>query len=189
MNLAHAFVESAAEHADRIALRTATGATTTYAELDDRSARAAGLLVEAGIVPGDRVAVMLPNVPEFAITYFGALRVGAVVVPMNPLLKAREIAHYLGNSGAKLIFVFPGAAYEFRSGAPASSRVGVADQVPQAGEVVVECAEAGLDLVERNGVLGPGAQADARCAGHQGAGVVGGCTVGGEETLVGVISV
>ena len=128
MNLAHAFVESAAEHADRIALRTATGATTTYAELDDRSARAAGLLVEAGILPGDRVAVMLPNVPEFAITYFGALRVGAVVVPMNPLLKAREIAHYLGNSGAKLIFVFPGAADEVRAGAPEGCRVVVVDE-------------------------------------------------------------
>ena len=87
MNLAQAFVDSAAKHADRIALRTASGATTTYAELDNLTARAAGLLAEAGVGVGDRVGLMLPNVPEFAVVYYGVLRAGAIVVPMNPLLK------------------------------------------------------------------------------------------------------
>ena len=59
MNLAQAFVDSAAKHADRIALRTASGATTTYAELDNLTARAAGLLAEAGVGVGDRVGLML----------------------------------------------------------------------------------------------------------------------------------
>jgi len=128
MNLAQAFVDSAAVHADRIALRTATGTMTTYAELDDLTARVAGLLAEAGVAVGDRVGVMLPNVPEFAVTYYGTLRAGAVVVPMNPLLKAREVAHYLGNSGAKLIFATPTAADEVRAGAPADCQVIVVDQ-------------------------------------------------------------
>jgi long-chain acyl-CoA synthetase len=128
MNLAQAFVDSAVAHADRIAVRTATGAMTTYAELDDLTARAAGVLTEAGVGVGDRVGVMLPNVPEFAVTYYGTLRAGAVVVPMNPLLKAREVAHYLGNSGAKLIFATPTAADEVRAGAPADCQVIVVDQ-------------------------------------------------------------
>ena len=51
--------------------------------------------------PGDRVGVMLPNVPQFAAAYYGVLRAGGVVVPMNMLLKEREIAYYLGDSSAK----------------------------------------------------------------------------------------
>ena len=50
----------------------------------------AGLLTERGVRAGDRVAIVLPNIAEFAAVYYGVLRAGAVVVPMNPLLKARE---------------------------------------------------------------------------------------------------
>ena len=53
-----------------------------------------------GIEVGDRVAIMLPNVPYFPACYFGALRAGAVVVPMNVLLKQREVSFYLRDSGA-----------------------------------------------------------------------------------------
>ena len=60
----------------------------------------ASLLSSAGIAPGDRVALMLPNVPAFPVAFYGALGAGAIVVPMNPLLKGREIAYYLGDSGA-----------------------------------------------------------------------------------------
>ena len=49
---------------------------------------------------------MLPNVPEFAIAYYGVLRAGGVVVPMNVLLKRREVAFYLGDSGAKLLLAW-----------------------------------------------------------------------------------
>ena len=80
------------------------GATMTYGRLDELTARVAGLLTAAGIQAGDRVGLMLPNIPEFAVVYFGVLRAGGVVVPMNPLLKAREIAHYVGDSGAKAVF-------------------------------------------------------------------------------------
>ena len=74
----------------------------TYAELDDATARVAGLLRERGLEPGDRVGIMLPNVPQFAFAYYGVLRAGGVVVPMNVLLKQREVAFYLGDPEAKL---------------------------------------------------------------------------------------
>ena len=78
----------------------------SYAELDDATARVAGLLSERGVGPGDRVGVMLPNVPYFAFAYYGVLRAGGVVVPMNVLLKQREVAFYLGESGVKLLFAW-----------------------------------------------------------------------------------
>ena len=67
---------------------------------------------------------MLPNVPEFAAVYYGVLRAGAVVVPMNPLLKAREIAYYLGDSGAPLIFAWHVDRAGGRAGRQASRRRG-----------------------------------------------------------------
>src|SRR4029450_11429495 len=70
-----------------------------------------------GIRPGDRVAVMLPNLTEFAVIYYSVLRAGGVVVPMNPLLKAREVAYYLRDSGARLAFVWHGCADEAQPGA------------------------------------------------------------------------
>ena len=57
---------------------------------------------------------MLPNIPEFAVVYYGVLRAGAVVVPMNPLLKAREVAYYLADSEARLIFAGTTSATEAR---------------------------------------------------------------------------
>jgi long-chain acyl-CoA synthetase len=66
-------------------------ATLTYAELDELSARAAGWLRERGLRPGDRVGIMMPNVPHFPVLYYGVLRAGGIIVPMNPLLKAREV--------------------------------------------------------------------------------------------------
>ena len=60
---------------------------------------------------------MLPNVPAFPIAFYGALGAGAVVVPMNPLLKSREVAYYLGDSGAKLLFAWHAMAGEAAKGA------------------------------------------------------------------------
>ena len=97
MNLAELLTRS-----DRPAIRH-DDVTLTHAELDDASARAAAFLKARGILPGDRVGLMAPNVPEFAIAYYGILRAGAVVVPMNPLLKEREVTHYLVDSGAQLV--------------------------------------------------------------------------------------
>ncbi|MBN2623015.1 MAG: long-chain fatty acid--CoA ligase, partial [Acidimicrobiales bacterium] len=64
--------------------------------------------------------LLLPNVPQFPMLYYGVLRAGAVVVPMNPLLKAREIAYYLEDSGAKLLFAWDATAAEAGKGAEAA---------------------------------------------------------------------
>lgn len=73
MNLASALVSSARTHPDRAALRL-EDAVVSYRTLDQGSAHMAGLLHHRGVKPGDRVAIMLPNVPEFAVAYFGVLR-------------------------------------------------------------------------------------------------------------------
>ena len=70
-----------------------------------------------GVAPGDRVGIMLPNVPHFPVAYYGVLRAGAVVVPMNVLLKEREVAFYLGDSGAKVLLAW----HEFADAAHAGA--------------------------------------------------------------------
>jgi long-chain acyl-CoA synthetase len=122
VNLAAILVRSADAYADRPAVRL-DDTILTYEELEDRSARVAGFLATHGVCAGDRVAIMLPNVPEFAVLYYGVLLAGGVVVPMNPLLKEREIAYYLEDSGASLIFAGDGCAASARAGA---DRVGTA---------------------------------------------------------------
>ena len=116
MNLAASLARNAADNPDRVAIHLGDQ-TTSYRELDDQSARVAGLLAARGIAPGTPIGIMLPNVPEFASVYYGILRTGAVVVPMNPLLKAREIAYYLGDSGAPVIFAWHVTAPEVEIGA------------------------------------------------------------------------
>ncbi|MFH9590736.1 long-chain fatty acid--CoA ligase [Streptomyces luteogriseus] len=129
-NLAQFLVETAARQPERPALRLGAD-TTTYAELDERSARAAALLRAAGVQPGDRVALMLPNVPEFVVLYYGALRTGAIVVPMNPLLKERETAYHLTDSGAVLLLEWHRAPGEGAKGAAAAGvRTMVVDPSP-----------------------------------------------------------
>ena len=74
-----------------------------WAAVDEASARLAALLKSKGIEPGDRVGIMLPNVPYFPIAYYAILRAGGTVVPMNVLLKGREVQFYLENPEAKLL--------------------------------------------------------------------------------------
>ena len=107
MNLAGNLAQTATQFGDRPALRL-NDKTITYRHLDDRSARVATLLGSFGIRPGDRVGLMMPNVPEFAMAYYGILRAGAVVVPMNTLLKEREVAFYLRDAGARLLVAWDG---------------------------------------------------------------------------------
>jgi long-chain acyl-CoA synthetase len=116
LNLASILTGGAERAADAAAIRLGE-AELSYADLDDRSARLAALLRERGFEPGDRVGVMLPNVPEFPIAYYGVLRAGGVVVPMNVLLKRREIAFYLQDSGGKLLLAWHGFGEEARAGA------------------------------------------------------------------------
>ena len=134
-NLSLNLPRSAAAHPDQVAIR-ADGYELTYAGMDDATARVATALRERGLQVGDRVAVMLPNVPAFAILYFAILRAGGVAVPMNPLLKAREVEFYLTDSGARLIFVGDASVDEVTKGAE-----------PAGAEVVVVSADA-AELVE-----------------------------------------
>ncbi len=116
LNLASLLTESAGRTPELPAIRLGE-VELSYGELDELSARLASLLGEKGVGPGDRVGVMLPNVPEFPVAYYGVLRAGAVVVPMNVLLKRREIAFYLEDSGTKLLLAWHGFAEEARGGA------------------------------------------------------------------------
>ena len=84
------------------------GAATTYGSLNEESGRLAAGLREAGLEPGDVVALQLPNVPQFLTAYFGALKAGMVVLPLNPLLMAPELEYHLGDSSARLLIGFEG---------------------------------------------------------------------------------
>src|SRR3984957_16683495 len=119
MNLAKILTDSAARDPEHVALKL-DDAELSYGRLDEGSARVAGLLRDAGVAPGDRVGIMLPNVPYFAVCYYGVLRAGAVVVPMNVLLKTREVTYYLTDSGAKLLFAWDGFAEAAQAGAEAA---------------------------------------------------------------------
>ena len=119
LNLASLLTESAERSPDAPAIRLGEK-ELSYAELDQLSARLATLLEQKGVEPGDRVGVMLPNVPEFPVAYYGILRAGAIVVPMNVLLKRREIAFYLEDPGAKLLLAWHAFADEARAGAAAA---------------------------------------------------------------------
>jgi long-chain acyl-CoA synthetase len=104
-NLADLLTTTAATRPGAVAIKR-DERELTYAALDAATARVAGLLRAKGVRSGDRVGVMLPNVEYFPVVYYGALRAGAAVVPMNVLLKEREVSFYLGDSGAKVLFAW-----------------------------------------------------------------------------------
>ena len=106
-SLAQLLTETASRFAERPALKL-DDSVVNYAVLNEGATRIAGLLKDKGLEPGDRVGIMLPNVPYFAVVYYGVLRAGGVVVPMNVLLKGREVAFYLRDSGAKVLFAWHG---------------------------------------------------------------------------------
>ena len=110
-NLASLLVDAAARHGDRPAVKL-DDVVLNYQLLEEGSARVAGMLRERGIAPGDRVAMMLPNVPFFPPIYYAILRVGGIVVPLNVLLRRREIAYHLEDSGAKVLFAWQDFADE-----------------------------------------------------------------------------
>jgi long-chain acyl-CoA synthetase len=109
-------VASKDRNPDRIALRC-DDLQFSYRDFDAAAARVATLLEQAGIEPGDRVGIMLPNTPAFALAFYGIMYRGAVAVPMNPLLKAREVSFYLSNTGAKALFASPAFADQANAGA------------------------------------------------------------------------
>ena len=133
-NLNSVLEQAAADHGERPAVRM-DGLVLSYSQLRDAAGRMTSLLSFLGIEPGDRVAVMLPNVPAFPIAFYGALAAGAVVVPMNPLLKSREVASCLSDSGATVLFAWHTATEEADKGAA------------ETGARVIEVAEPGLSAL------------------------------------------
>jgi long-chain acyl-CoA synthetase len=115
-SLAELLTATAGAHAERPALKL-DDMVVNYAVLNEGATRIAGLLKDKGLKPGDRVAIMLPNVPYFGVVYYGILRAGGVVVPMNVLLKGREVAFYLSDSGAKVVFAWHGFEEAAQAGA------------------------------------------------------------------------
>ncbi|HEU4567678.1 MAG TPA: AMP-binding protein, partial [Marmoricola sp.] len=107
LNLSVFLEDSARRHPDRDAI--VLGDTRlAYRQLDAAANQVANLLRSRGIQRGDKVALTCPNLPYFPIVYYGILKAGAVVVPMNVLNKAREVTYYLEDSGAKAYFCFQG---------------------------------------------------------------------------------
>ena len=107
LNLAAVLEHPARLTPDRVAI-TGSGQQLTYRELDARASQVAAGLHALGIRAGDHVALSCPNIPWFPIAYFGILKAGAAVVPINVLLKPREIAYHLKDSDAKACLAFEG---------------------------------------------------------------------------------
>ena len=102
------------------------GRRLTYRELNELACRCASGLAKAGVRPGDKVAVLLSNEPEFLIAYFGVLKAGACVVPLNTLLKSGEIAAELEDSDSTLLIADEALLSEARS---AFARVEACDRL------------------------------------------------------------
>jgi long-chain acyl-CoA synthetase len=92
----------------------------SYAQLDRAARGLATSLRERGLEPGDRVALLVPNVPEFTVAYFGILYAGCAVVPLNVLLTAPEVTYHLEDSGAKLLLAHPFFEATAKAGAEAA---------------------------------------------------------------------
>jgi long-chain acyl-CoA synthetase len=146
MNLASILTSSAARDPDHVALKI-DDVEVTYARLDEASTRVAGLLRSKGISRGDRVGIMLPNVPYFAVVYYGVLRAGGIVVPVNVLLKKREVAFYMRDPEAKLLFAWHGFADAAEAGAKEAGTECILVK-PGEFESLLAAAEPVRDLVE-----------------------------------------
>jgi len=108
LNLAMFLEDSAREVPERTAI-VCEGTRLSYAELQAAANQVANGLVQAGISKGDKVALSCQDVPSFAIAYYGILKAGAAVLPLNILLKTREIAYHLTDGDAKAYFCQEGA--------------------------------------------------------------------------------
>jgi long-chain acyl-CoA synthetase len=147
MNLAQILSDAAAGNPEQVAVKL-DDFTLNYGLLEQAAMRVAAMLAQRGIEPGDRVALMLPNVPHFVVAYYGILRAGAVVVPLNVLSKQREVDYYLRDSGAKLLVVWDDFAGE---AAPAAAAAGCEciSVVPGEFEQTLFQTEPRAEMVER----------------------------------------
>ncbi len=106
-NVATLLTESAERFPDRPVI-ILDDTRMTYAQLNDLSARAAAMLKAQGIKPGDRVAMVMPNVPHMPVLYYAILRIGAMVVPLNPLLTPRELTYHFTNAEVSAVLTWEG---------------------------------------------------------------------------------
>ncbi len=118
-NLSIILSESAATAPDRTVAFFA-GGQLSYGELDALSDKCAAALADHGLRPGDKVALQLPNIPQFLIAYFGILKAGCVVVPLNVMLKSAEAEFQLADSGARTLITWEGILAEVAKGAAAA---------------------------------------------------------------------
>ncbi len=121
-NLATMLRESAAVHADKPLVHI-NDMTFSYAQVDEISGRVASALRGLGLQPGDKVALQLPNVPQFLFSYFGIMKAGLVMVPLNPLLRAPEVSYHLSDSDTQLLITFELFAEEAFRGAQDAGNV------------------------------------------------------------------
>jgi long-chain acyl-CoA synthetase len=111
MNLIESLAAGSRHGADRPALIADDG-TLTYAQVTAQAGALAAELRRRGVAPGDRVALLVPTLPEYVVAYYGILGVGAVVVPVNPRSRAPEIDYILRDSGARAAIIHGSAADE-----------------------------------------------------------------------------
>src|SRR5919199_2789614 len=102
------FRSSVEEHRDKTAL-TFYGTTFDFVRLEALSEKMAASLAARGVKKGDRVALMLPNCPQYVVSFFATVRLGAIATQLNPMYVEREIEHILRDSGAGTIFVYSSA--------------------------------------------------------------------------------
>ena len=117
LNLAVILAESAFAHPDKEAVALHPF-RLSYGQIDALSNQVASALQRLGLKQGEKVGLMLPNVPQFVLAYFGILKAGGVVVPMNVLLKAPEVNFYLSDSEARFLIAWEDFAAEALKGAP-----------------------------------------------------------------------
>ena len=141
------------EHPALIAPAGDTQVSISYPQLNAAAARVQQYLSEQGIVPGDRVALSMPNIPLMPALYYGIVASGALCVPVNPLLSGAELTHQLQDSGAKLLLAWEGTrlADEAPSTVPVrngsvSVQIFSAEAFAQTGSLLAPFHESGAQL-------------------------------------------
>ncbi|WP_224269320.1 long-chain-fatty-acid--CoA ligase [Haloprofundus salinisoli] len=129
------------------------GNEMSYREFWGQTGAFASGLAEAGVGEGDRVAIYLPNLPQFVVAFHGTLRAGGVVVPMNPQYKAREIGHLLADSGAKVVVALSDLVpfvEEVRDETDVEHVVGVGGESAGAASFEAFCGSPEFETVDRD---------------------------------------
>lgn len=158
LNLAHYLQLSAETHPDKTAV-ILDGQKLTYAQLNDMVRRVATILQERGVKRGDKVAMMLPNCPQFPVVYYGILYAGATVVPINVLLKAHEILYHIDDADVKVLFTWKGfyseAVHAYRDSSTCGTLIvisspGDSEEMPDSVsfQTLLQAADPPVDMID-----------------------------------------